>query len=102
MISKDYEDEEGLHFVLKDVHVSVANAIRRTVLSDIPVVCIRTETSDINKCKITANTSRFHNEIVKQRLSCIPIMTKELTEFPNKYRMNEILSRNSCIFQLSL
>ena len=87
MISKDYEDEEGLHFVLKDVHVSVANAIRRTILSDIPVVCIRTETSDINKCKITANTSRFHNEIVKQRLSCIPIMTKELTEFPNKYRL---------------
>ena len=87
MISKDYEDEEGLHFVLKDVHVSVANAIRRTVLSDIPVVCIRTETSDINQCKITANTSRFHNEIVKQRLSCIPVMTKELTEFPNKYRL---------------
>lgn len=87
MISKDYEDEEGLHFVLKDVHVSVANAIRRTILSDIPVVCIRTETSDINKCKITVNTSRFHNEIVKQRLSCIPIMTKELTEFPNKYRL---------------
>lgn len=85
MLSKDYEDEEGLHFTLKNVHVSVANAIRRTVLSDIPVVCIRTETSDINKCKITTNTSRFHNEIVKQRLSCIPIMTKELTEFPNKY-----------------
>lgn len=85
MLSKDYEDEEGLHFTLKNVHVSVANAIRRTVLSDIPVVCIRTETSDINKCKITANTSRFHNEIVKQRLSCIPIMTKELTEFPNEY-----------------
>ena len=63
---KNYEDEEGLHFILKDIHVSVANAIRRTILSDIPVVVIRTETSDINQCQITINTSRFHNEIVKQ------------------------------------
>ena len=87
---KNYEDEEGLHFTLKDVHVSVVNAIRRTILSDIPVIAIRTENSEINKCTILQNTSRFHNEIVKQRLSCIPIHFSDVKEFPTfaaKYRL---------------
>lgn len=87
---KNFEDEEGLHFALKDVHVSVANAIRRTMLSDIPILAIRTENSVINKCTITNNTSRFHNEIVKQRLSCIPIHFSDVKDFPTfaaKYRL---------------
>lgn len=87
---KNFEDEEGLHFTLKDVHVSVVNAIRRTILSDIPVIAIRTENSEINKCTIQYNTSRFHNEIVKQRLSCIPIHFSDVKEFPvfsTKYRL---------------
>lgn len=86
---KNYEDEYGLHFTIKDVHVSYANAIRRTILSDIPTVVIRTETSEINTCKITANTTRFHNEIVKQRLSNIPIHVKgNISErFIKSYRL---------------
>jgi len=86
-IEKDYEDDGELHFILKDIHVSIANAIRRTILMDIPVVVIRTETSDINQCVIVANTTRFHNEIVKQRLSCIPIITTDLVNFPERYRL---------------
>jgi len=87
VLVKNYEDDDGLHFVLKDIHVSIANAVRRTILSDIPIVVIRTETNSINKCNITINNSRFHNEIVKQRLSCIPIHTKDLEDFPKKYRL---------------
>jgi DNA-directed RNA polymerase II subunit RPB3 len=86
-IVKNYEDEEGLHFVLKDVHLSVANALRRTILSDIPTLVIRTENQKINQCTILNNTTRFHNEIVKQRISCIPIHTKDLDNFPKKYRL---------------
>lgn len=87
-IEKDYEDEGVLHFILKDIHLSIANAIRRTILMDIPVVVIRTETSDINQCTIVSNTTRFHNEIVKQRISCIPIMTTDLVNFPERYRLS--------------
>lgn len=86
---KTYEDEDGLHFVLQDMDVSIVNGIRRTILSDIPTLVIRTETSEINKCKITKNTSRFHNEIVKQRLSSIPIFVKpkQYSDFVNNYRL---------------
>ena len=89
-ITKKYEEGEStgfnpkLHFTLTKINTSVANAIRRTILSDIPVVCIRTETSEINKCTIDHNTTRFHNELIKQRLSCIPIHTND-QEFVNKH-----------------
>ena len=83
----DFEDELGLHFVLRDIPIAVANAIRRIILTDIPTLVVRTENSKINQCTITTNTSRFHNEIVKQRLSCIPIHTKELETFAAKYRL---------------
>ena len=44
---KDYEDEDGLHVILENIPMCVANAIRRTILSDIQVVVIRTENSSI-------------------------------------------------------
>ncbi len=72
-------------FTLSDVDISVANAIRRTILSDIPVVAIKTETYQDNKCTVFINTTRFHNEIVKQRLSCIPIHMTDLDILPEKY-----------------
>ena len=86
-IEKDYEDDGVLHFIIKDIHLSVANAIRRTILMDIPVIVIRTENTEINQCNITSNTTRFHNEIVKQRISCIPIITTDLKNFPERYRL---------------
>ena len=67
------EHSDVLYFTLHGVEVSIANAIRRTILSDIPTVVIETDTYEKNQCTILVNTSRLHNEIIKQRLSCIPI-----------------------------
>ena len=67
------ESDNKLSFTLKNIHFSTANALRRTILSDIPVFGIRTETEELNQCRIEINTSRLHNEIIKQRLSCIPV-----------------------------
>ena len=74
--------DEGdlLRFTLQDINVSFANAIRRTLLTDIPVIAIRTETYDTNQCRIHTNTGRLHNEILKQRISCIPINSKKLQD----------------------
>lgn len=65
-------------FTLSGVNVSIANSIRRTLLSDIRTVVFKTTPYEENTCNITKNTSRFHNEIIKQRLSCIPIHIKDL------------------------
>jgi hypothetical protein len=86
-VSLKYHDT--LHFTLSNINVSFANALRRTILSDIPINVIRTETHAINQCKILVNTSRLHNEILKQRLSCIPIHTPppgyDLDYLPSNY-----------------
>ena len=68
---RDVVDAFG--FTLSGVNVSLANAVRRTILSDVPLVVFRTTPNEKNKCNIITNTSRLNNEIIKQRLSCIPI-----------------------------
>ena len=84
---KVIEDEEILKFTLSGVDVSLANAVRRIILNDIPTVVFRTETYQDNQCKIAINTSRLHNEIIKQRLSCIPIHSTDHAVLPGKYIM---------------
>ena len=56
------------NFKLKGEDVSIVNALRRTCLSNIPNYVMKEE--DIN---ITVNTTRFNNEILKQRIQCIPV-----------------------------
>ena len=84
-----------LGFTLSDINVSLANALRRTMLSDIPLLVFRTSPHDKNKCNIITNTSRLNNEIIKQRLSCIPIHIKEIDEFPIKNYIMEVNVENN-------
>lgn len=82
----DISEENDLYkFTLSGTNVSLANAIRRTILSDIPTLCIYTENAATNQCKIQVNTTRLHNEILKHRLSCIPIHHKDLKDLPDNY-----------------
>ena len=73
-------DEGGqLKFTIDRINVSLANALRRVILSDIPTFVFRTFPYSECKASITTNTSRIHNEILKQRLSCIPIHISDTT-----------------------
>jgi DNA-directed RNA polymerase subunit L len=83
--SHSSEENGILKFTLSGINVSLANAIRRIILNDIDTVVFRTETYNDNKCNISVNTGRLHNEILKQRLSCIPIHSSDPNELPGKY-----------------
>ena len=87
-------NDEILLFTLSGVNVSLANAIRRTILSDIPLVVFRTTPYKENKANIISNTSRLNNEILKQRLSCIPIHIKDPDSFPLKNYLLEVNVEN--------
>ena len=87
-------NDEMLMFTLSGVNVSLANAIRRTILSDIPLVVFRTTPYEQNKANIISNTSRLNNEILKQRLSCIPIHIKDIEGFPMKNYQLEVNVEN--------
>lgn len=72
-VSNIQQDSGLMTFRLENVNTSIVNAIRRTILSDIPTVIIRTTPYEKNDAIFYKNTSRLHNEILKQRLSSIPI-----------------------------
>jgi len=88
-------NDDSFGFTLSGVNVSLANALRRTVLSDIPLLVFRTTPNEQNKCNILENTSRLNNEIIKQRLSCIPIHIKDISEFPLKNYIMEVNVENT-------
>jgi DNA-directed RNA polymerase subunit L len=93
-IEKNIEEKDGvLTFTLSGINVSLANAIRRTILSDIPIVGLKTMPYDQNTCNIISNTSRLHNEIIKHRLSCIPVHISDLT-IPLKNYLLEVNVEN--------
>lgn len=82
------------NFNLSGVNVSLANSIRRTILSDIPIVVFKTTPYEENKANIIANTSRLNNEIIKQRLSCVPIHIVDVEKFPIKNYVLEVNVEN--------
>jgi DNA-directed RNA polymerase alpha subunit len=87
-------DDNTLNFTLQNVNVSIANSIRRILLSEIPVIILRTTPYEKNNVSIITNTSRLNNEIIKQRLSCIPIMINDMTFPLDKYQL-EIDKKNN-------
>ena len=93
-ITSNIQDYE-LKFTLSGINVSIANSIRRIILSEIPIVVFRVSPNDKNKCNIIANTCGLNNEIVKHRLSCIPIHIKNIEEFPIKNYILEVNVQNN-------
>ena len=81
-ISNVDENDNTLKFTLSNINVSYANAIRRILLSDIPCVVFKTNPYDENHVNIKINKSRLNNELIKQRISCIPIHIDNVYEFP--------------------
>jgi DNA-directed RNA polymerase alpha subunit len=84
-ISNVSEVGDVYKFSLSNINVSLANALRRCILSDIPTLAFYTENYEDNQCIVHVNTTRLHNEFLKHRLSCIPIHEKDLTRLPGNY-----------------
>ena len=78
-VDNTIEQKGMLTFTLNNANVSVANALRRVILADIPTVVIDTD----EKIQFYKNTTKFHNEILKQRLGCIPVYIKDHTSIEN-------------------
>ena len=79
--------DEQLTFTLENCNVSIANAIRRIILSDVNTCVFKTFPHIENRANFTVNTTRLHNELLKQRLGCIPIHHVHTMEgFQNDYK----------------
>lgn len=69
------ETKNSYKFTISNTNVSVVNAIRRTILTDIRTVVI-----DPNNINIITNDTQFNNEILCQRLACVPVHIKDLSK----------------------
>ena len=92
-ISNLIEENGTLRFTLTECNMSIANALRRIIVSGIPTFVFRTYPYNENKAEIRHNTTRLHNEIIKQRLSCIPIHIQDMG-FPYKDYVIELDIKN--------
>ena len=71
---ENYKEVDNiLTFTLHVPGTAYSNAIRRVCMSSIPATVFKTFPYESNQCEIKANSTRSNNEIIKQRLSCIPI-----------------------------
>jgi DNA-directed RNA polymerase II subunit RPB3 len=84
------ENQGNLRFRISNVDVSLANSIRRTILSDIPSFVLDAD----NKCSVDVNTSRQHNEILKHRLTCIPVHLPVTTRDEMEHYVMEVDVKN--------
>lgn len=83
-----------LSFQLNGVNLSIANSIRRVILSEIPCVVFRTTPYEKNDATFEINTTKLNNEILKQRLSCIPIHISNVDSFPIDQYLLEVHEKN--------
>jgi len=70
-ISNIHLTSESLEFRISGIDVCVANAIRRTILANIERIVLNPQQIDVN------TSLHFHNEIMKQRLRCVPVVPVE-------------------------
>jgi hypothetical protein len=86
-ISNISEEDDVYKFTINGINVSIANAVRRIILSEIPINVFHTETYDDNKCTIEINNPpRLHNEIIKQ-----DYLMLDHSNFKNKFNNIHII-----------
>lgn len=62
------EDANTLSFLVKDISVPLANALRRTMIAEVPTMII-------DDVVIIENTSAMYDEVLTHRLGLIPLVT---------------------------
>lgn len=92
----DYEESGaallsgGIHklhakFSLTNTNVTIANTLRRAILTQVPTVGFRTEPYDKSDINVIANTTPLVNEMIVHRIGMIPINADPLTFDPEQY-----------------
>lgn len=85
----EIHSSNDISFKIKDVDISVINALRRIILSEIPNVGFYFDPNDHdntrNSISISTNDSPLHNEFLMHRMGLIPICVSkdEITNWEN-------------------
>src|SRR5881296_103742 len=83
------KEQETLRFVLSDVSPAFANALRRIMISEIPVMAI-------DDVMILENNSVMYDEILAHRLGLIPVTTDQTYNLPEDCTCKSELGCEKC------
>jgi DNA-directed RNA polymerase alpha subunit/DNA-directed RNA polymerase subunit L len=89
---------DTLHFFIHDMPLSLANAIRRTILADIVTVAAGFDGGDSSSdIRVLVNSGALHNEYLAHRISLLPICLSEdeVAEFRPESLRFELHVRNT-------
>ncbi len=75
------EYDGALTFKVRGVETCVVNSLRRTCLSNIDTLVFKGFPHNESSINIIKNTTNFNNEYLKHRISCIPIMNNNVSEY---------------------
>ena len=78
---KESGSKDVLQFDIDGVRMSLVNALRRIMISEVNTVAFETSDFENSSIKITENTSQFHNEFLLHRIGLIPINIPDTENF---------------------
>ena len=88
-------EQDTLRFVLSDVSPAFANALRRIILAEVPVMAI-------DDVMILENNSVMYDEILAHRLGLIPVTTDQTYNLPEECTCKSELGCEKCRASFSL
>ena len=87
-----------LFLTFDNTDVSIVNALRRVITTNIQTLVFRGFPYKDNQINILKNTTKFNNEYLKHRLACIPIMNDDestFNAFCNLYKIEVNVTNDS-------
>lgn len=81
LVENVVEYEGALTFNIRGVENCVVNSLRRTCLSNIKSLVFKGFPHNESSINIIKNTTNFNNEYLKHRISCIPIINNNVSEY---------------------
>ena len=78
---KEDSPRNVLKFDIHGVKMSLVNALRRIMISEVNTVAFETSNFQESSVKIIENTSQFHNEFLLHRIGLIPINISDTANF---------------------
>jgi len=87
--------DDFIKFVLSETHVSIANALRRVMIAEVPTMAI-------DMVEIQENTSVLNDEFVAHRLGLIPLISTSVQYYTNPRECECIGSCDRCSVKFRL
>lgn len=96
VITNLQQEGDLLTFDIENARPSLANALRRVILSEVPTVGFQTEDYENSTLRVIKNTGSLHNEFLLHRMSLIPIHIQDPSSFnPDHYEFELNVSNDT-------